>query len=73
MMGIKPQFLSQHNPFTPTNYPNSNQLSNMYTLNIMTIAELKSAHTQSISDDFKANNHQAATAILEASKPKENV
>jgi len=41
---------------TPTTYPNSNKLPNMYTLKIMTIAELKSAHTQSISDDFKVNN-----------------
>jgi len=39
----------------------------------MTIADLKSAHTQSISDDFKVNNHQAVTAILEASKSEEKV
>jgi hypothetical protein len=45
----------------------------MYTLKIITIAELKSAHTQSISDDFKVYNHQAVTAILEASKPEEKV
>jgi len=73
MTGIKPQFLSQHNPFTPSNYSNSNQHPNMYTLKIMTIADLKSAHTQSISDDFKVNNHQAVTAILEASKSEEKV
>lgn len=60
-------------PITPTNYPNSNQLPNVYTLKIMTFAELKSAHTQNISDDFKVNNHQAVTAILEASKPEEKV
>jgi hypothetical protein len=38
----------------------------------MIIAELKSAHTQSISDDFKVHNHQAVTAILE-SKPEEKI
>jgi hypothetical protein len=45
----------------------------MYTLKIMSIAELKSAHTQSISDDFKVKNHQAVRAILQASKPEEKV
>lgn len=73
MTGIKPQFPSQHNPFTPTNYSNSNQLPNRYTLKIMIIAELKSAHIKSISDDFKINNHQAVTAILQANKPEEKV
>jgi hypothetical protein len=42
----------------------------MYTVKIMIVAEFTSAHTQSISDDFKVNNHQAAKAILESSKPE---
>jgi hypothetical protein len=45
----------------------------MHTLKIMTVAELMSAHTQTISDDFKVNNHQAVTAILEANKPEDQV
>jgi hypothetical protein len=60
-------------PITPTNYPNSNQLPNKHTFKIMTIAELKSAHTQYVSDDFKVNNHEAVTANLEVSTSEEKV
>jgi hypothetical protein len=60
-------------PTTATNYSTSNQHPNMYSLKIMTVTELTSAHTKSISDGFKVNNHQAVTATLEASKPEDKV
>jgi hypothetical protein len=65
LLGIKPQFLSQHNPLHQLNYPSSNQLPKVYTLKTMTVAELTNVHTQSISDDYRVNNHQVVTAILE--------